>query len=704
MDTSNILSKMTLKEKIAQLTQTQLHKDNYDEICELVKNEAIGSIIIAANLTAGNADRTVITIEQINHLQKIAMENHGIPIMFGHDVIHGHHICLPIPLALSAAFNPELVKEGYECIAQEAKNEGINWSFAPMLDVSRDPRWGRIIEGPGEDPYLGEKMAEAIVKGFQGEGDKINIAACAKHYIGYGASEGGRDYHKTEISDYSLRNFYLRAFRSAVNSGVATVMNSFNEISGQPTASSKYLLTDVLRGELGFEGFVVSDWAAIAQLVRQGVAEDEKNAARLSINAGLDMDMTDDCYFNHLEELVNENKVDIETVDISVKRILDIKEKMDLFAKPYFEEKPYSKEKHREVARKAARESIVLLKNENNVLPLDKNSAVCVMGEMSLDKRAVLGSWVLNFDIDETVTVYDGIKSRCKDCFYFDYSIPKDATMDDIALSDTVIVVLGESDKITGEANSIAKIELSEHQKFIIKSAKKSGKKVVGVLAFGRPRALEDVIDDFDAVLYVWHGGSQIGNAAADVIFGDFSPCGRLPVSMPRSTGQIPIYYNCPPSGREEDGYYDKNLWKPNYWDVDSSPLYPFGYGLSYTEFEYSDIAADATRLTSQEIEEGRCFEVNVRVKNTGAAASKEVVQLYIRDCVSSMTRPIKELKGFDKIKLLPGEEKTVIFKVGFEELAYYNQSGKLGAEKGDFKIFVGENCLTNRNIIVSVI
>ncbi len=704
MNTNDVLSKMTLKEKIAQLTQTQLHKDNYDEVCELVKKEAIGSIIVAANLTAGNADRTVITIEQINHLQKIAMENHGIPILFGHDVIHGHYICWPIPLALSAAFNPELVKESYEYIAEEAKNDGINWSFAPMLDVSRDPRWGRIIEGPGEDPYLGEKMAEAVVKGFQGEGDKINIAACAKHYIGYGASEGGRDYHKTEISDYTLRNFYLRAFRSAVNCGAATVMNSFNEISGQPTTSSKYLLTDVLRGELGFEGFVVSDWAAISQLVRQGVAMNEKDAARQSINAGLDMDMSDDCYFNYLEDLVNENKVDIETVDTSVKRILNIKAKLNLFDKPYFEKKAYSKETHRESARKAARESIVLLKNENNVLPLDKNSAVCVMGDMSLDKRAVLGSWVLDFDIDETVTIYDGIKSKCKDCFYFDYSIPKDATMDDIILTDTVIVVLGESDKITGEANSIAKIELSEHQKFIIKSAKKSGKKVVGVLAFGRPRALEDVIDDFDAILYVWHGGSQIGNATADIIFGDYSPCGRLPVTMPRSTGQIPIYYNCPPSGREEDGYYDKKLWKPNYWDVDSSPLYPFGYGLSYAEFEYSDINAGITELTLQELEEGKYFEVSVKIKNTGAVASKEVVQMYVRDCVSSMTRPIKELKGFDKILLSAGEEKTVSFKIGFEELAFYNQSGSLVVEKGTFKIFIGENCLTDRNISISVI
>ncbi len=704
MNINSVVSKMTLKEKAAQLTQIQLHKDNYEAVCELVKKEAIGSVIVAANLTAGNTDRTVITMAQINHIQKIAMQNHGVPILFGHDVIHGHRICWPIPLALSAAFNPELVKESYTYIAEEAKNDGINWSFAPMLDVSRDPRWGRIIEGPGEDPYLGEKMAEAVVKGFQGDGDSINIAACAKHYIGYGASEGGRDYHKAEISDYSLRNFYLRAFRNAVRSGAATVMNSFNEISGQPTASSKYLLTDVLRGELGFEGFVISDWAAISQLVRQGVVENEKEAACKSINAGLDMDMTDNCYFNYLEELINENRVAVETVDLSVKRILSIKEKMNLFDEPYFEEKPYSKEKHRVSAREAARESIVLLKNENNILPLDKNSTVCVMGDMSLDKRAVLGSWSLDFDIDETVTIYDGIKSKCKSCLYFDCLTPKDATMDEMSQTDVIIVVLGESDKITGEANSISGIELNEHQKFIIKSAKRTGKKVIGVLAFGRPRALYDVIDDLDAVLYVWHGGSQIGNATADIIFGDFSPCGRLPVTMPRVTGQIPIYYNCPPSCRDEDGYYDKSLWKPNYWDVDSSPLYPFGYGLSYTKFTYSDIKADVTKLTLQEIEKGKGFIISVRVKNMGAVASKEVVQLYIRDCVSFMTRPIKELKGFDKIYLLPDEEKTVNFHIGFEELAYYGQSGQLCVEKGDFKIFIGENCLVKRSITISVI
>ena len=701
MDT--LLSKMTLRQKIAQLTQTMLNKDNYDDVCKLIEKEAIGSVIVASSLTAGNSERTVITLEQINHLQKLAMENHGIPILFGHDVIHGHNISLPIPLALSATFNSDLVKEGYRCIAKEAKNDGLHWSFAPMLDVSRDPRWGRIIESPGEDPYLGERVAEAVVKGFQGEGDTIDVAACAKHYIGYGASEGGRDYHRTEISDYSLRNFYLRAFRSAVKSGVATVMNSFNEISGQPTASSKYLLTDVLRGELGFEGFVVSDWAAIRQLVRQGVAEDEKHASQLSLNAGLDMDMADNCYYNYLEELVNENKVDIETVDLSVSRILKIKEKMNLFNEPYFEKKEYPVEYHRQIARESAREAIVMLKNDNNALPLDKNSSVCVMGDISRDDRAIIGSWSLDFDVKETVTIYDGIHGRCKNCMYFDCITPKDSTMIDVQDTDAVIVVIGESDKITGEANSLANIELTDYHKYIIKSAKRLGKKIIGVLAFGRPRALGDAADDFDALLYVWHGGSQSGEAVADIIFGDHSPSGRLPVTMPRSTGQIPIYYNCTHSGRDEDGYYNSNLRNSNYWNEISSPQYPFGYGLSYTSFEYSDISCDTDNLSLSELENSKSFNVSIQVKNTGTVAAKEVVQLYIRDCVSSMARPIKELRGFEKISLEAGEIKTVTFSVGFEELAYYNQNGKLTVEEGKFKIFIGENCLTDRHIVVSV-
>lgn len=704
MEISKILSKMTLKEKIAQLTQVPLDNRNYEAVCELVRKEAIGSIILATSATAGNSDADAVSVEKINNIQKIAMDNHGIPILFGHDVIHGHHICLPVPLALSATFAPDLVKEGYKCIAEEARNDGINWSFAPMLDVSRDPRWGRIIESPGEDPYLGEIMAEAVVKGFQGEGDKINIAACAKHYIGYGASEGGRDYHKAEISDYSLRNYYLHAFKSAVNAGVATVMNSFNEISGQPTASSKYLLTDVLRGELGFEGFVVSDWGAISQLARQGVAKDEKHAAELAFNAGLDVDMVDNCYLKHLEELADGNKVDMEAVDTSIVRVLSIKQRMNLFEKPYFEVKEYSKSEHREVAKRLAAESVVLLKNEKNILPLDKNSTVCVMGDISLDPRSVIGSWALDCDIAETVTIFDGIKGKCENSFYFDCSIPKDSTLEKKETADVIIVVLGESDKITGEANSIAKIELTELQEYIIKTAKKSGKKVVGVLAFGRPRALDDVIDDFDALLYVWHGGSQAGAAAAEVLFGDFTPCGRLPVTMPRSTGQIPIYYNCPPSGRNEDGYYNAKLEHPNYWDIDDSPLYPFGYGLSYTKFEYSDIYLDKKELTLEALENGECFEVSINVKNIGRFSSKEVVQLYIRDCVSSMTRPIKELKGFKKIFLLPGEEKTVKFKIGFKQLAFYGKNGKITVERGDFVVFAGENCLTNRKAEVAVI
>lgn len=696
MDTKNILKKMSLKEKIEQLSQIMLTRDNFEEMKERIKNECIGSFILADSATAGNSELIPLSVEQINEIQKLAMDCHGIPILFGHDVIHGHKICMPVPLAMSAAFNPELVREAYECIAEECKNDGINWSFAPMLDVSRDARWGRIIESPGEDPYLGEKMAEAVVKGFQGNGDTINIAACAKHYIGYGASEGGRDYHKTEISDYSLRNYYLRAFDSAVRAGVSTVMNSFNEISGQPTASSKYLLTDVLRGELGFEGFVVSDWEAVQQLIRQGVAEDRQMASELAINAGIDMDMCDNCYVDTLEKSAAEGKVSIETINKAVERILCIKEKMGLFENPYFEKKNYSKEKHRDYARQLAKESVVMLKNEN-VLPLKKNSKICVMGDMAKDRRAVLGSWSLDYDINETVTIFDGIKNACDDTYYSENSLSLNT------YADAVIVVLGESDKITGEANSIANIELTDEQIYTIKCAKRTKKKVIGVLAFGRPRALENVIDDFDAVLYVWHGGSQIGNAVADIIFGDYSPSGRLPVTLPRSTGQIPIYYNCPPSGRDVDGYYDTERVKTNYWDIQASPLFPFGFGLSYTSFDLGNIRVENDNTELDKIMEGESFKISVDIKNTGYMDSDEVVQLYVRDCRSSMTRPIKELKGFEKIHLKAGESKTVNFSVGKKQLGFYNATGKFVVEKGEFKIYAGENCLTQNSVSVFV-
>ncbi len=707
MDIEKIIEKMSIRDKIAQLTEVCIPVTNYEEVLERIKKEPIGTIITAGGANAGNDAQDPISADNMNELQKASMENHGIPILVGRDVIHGHHIVLPIPLGLAATFNPELVEEGYRAVAEEAKSNGINWSYAPMVDVSRDARWGRIIESGGEDTYVNAKLGEAIVHGFQGRGEKINIAACAKHFAGYGAAYGGRDTHSSEISEYSLRNYYLPPFEAAVKAGVASFMNSFTEISGEPVASSRYLLTDVLRGEWGFEGFVVSDWGSVNQLQNQGVAENPVHAAELAINAGLDVEMVNmEYYYKNLEQLVNDGRVSIQTIDEAVRRVLRIKEKMGLFENPYVDKKMYDKEAHRDIARRVAEEAMVLLKNDNNALPLNKNEKIVVMGPFAKDRRSILGSWTCDFDINESVTVYDAIKNVGENVIYLDYENPeyKDLawTVNEDLGYDTAVVVIGESYALTGEANCLAKIELTESQREIIRFARRHCKKVVGLFAFGRPRAMYEDIDMLDAVIYMWHAGSQTGNAAANILFGNVCPSGKLAVTLPKQTGQVPIYYNAPPVARCKQSYYQKQS-NGTYKDIDGMPLYPFGYGLSYTTFEYSDVKIKSDRISLESIENGECFEVSVYVKNTGNYDAKETVQCYIRDCVSSMTRPVKELKDFNKIFLKKGETKTVTFKVGFDKLGFFRKDSKFAVEKGKFKIFVGKDCYTENFVEVEV-
>ncbi len=699
MDIEKLIEKMTLREKLLQLSQIMLSEHNIDEMKKLIEKDCYGSLILAAFSTTGNGDFNSLELDKLNEIQKIAVEKHGIPIIYGHDVIHGYKINLPIPLALAATFNPELVKKGYEYVAMESRNDGIRWTFAPMLDVSRDPRWGRIVESTGEDPYLGCKMAEAIVKGFQGE-DDTNVAACAKHYIGYGASEGGRDYHKTEISDYSLRNYYLRAFKAAVDSGVLTVMSSFNEISGQPVSSSKYLLTDVLRGELGFDGFVISDWEAVKQLIRQGVAETDEEAAIMALSAGLDMDMTDNFYVDNLEKSVRDGKLSEEIIDTAVRRVLKVKDKLGLFDNPYAEHIDLPKQEIRDAARKCAAESLVLLKNDNNVLPLKKEETICVMGSMAFDTINIVGSWTADTDYSENVSVYEGLKAKSDNIIQYNCHTPENHTMGNLKQCDKILIVLGEAKAVTGEANSMAKTELTPAQKFVIERAREAGKPVVGVLLFGRPIALENNADYFDALIYAWHPGAQAGNAIADILYGEASPSGRLPVTMPKYSGQIPIYYNCPPSGRDVDGYYNPNA--DNYRDVTGRPLYPFGYGLTYTTFEYGKINIGESNVSLDDINSGKKVKLSVTVKNTGDFDAAETVQCYIRACKSSMTRPIKELKGFDKLFISKSESKTTEFEIGFDELGFYNGNGKFVVEPGEFKIYIGkdawcEDCVSLR-------
>ena len=701
MNIESVLTQMTLKDKICQATQIPYNKNEFETLKERIKKECIGSIILATNATAGNTKQDEINLDKINELQQIAMEYHGIPLLVGRDVIHGHHVCFPVPLAMSASFNPKLMQESYACIAEEAKNDGINWSFAPMLDISRDPRWGRIIESPGEDPYLGEKMAEAVVKGFQGDGDTINIAACAKHYIGYGATEGGRDYHKAEISDYSMRNYYLKPFDAAVKSGCATVMNSFSEVSGEPVASSRYLLTDVLRGELGFNGFVISDWEAIYFLQQQGVAKDKQEAANLAINAGIDMDMVDNCYYDTLEQSVANGAVSIEVLDEAVRRILQIKDQLGLFENPYIESKDYSIESHRQKAKEMACESVVLLKNQNAALPIGVDERICVLGEMAKDKRSILGSWSLDYDINESVSVLEGIKSVSKNAVYYDYFTQRDTQ---IASSDTAIVVIGEHFLFTGEARATTSIELSERDKELIRTARKFCKKVIGVLNYARPMALESVADLFDAILYSWHSGSQTGAAVADIVFGRCSPSGKLPVTLPRVTGQIPIYYNCTPPGKYTDfGYYTDQARPQAYCDCLPTPMYPFGFGLNYGEFEYSSILVEKESLSLKEILSGESFVISLNVKNLGTMKAKETVQCYVRDCYASMVRPIKELKAFDKQEYQPGETKQISFKIGMMELGFYRRDGKFAVEPGEFRIYIGSDCTQDNYVTVMV-
>ena len=703
-----LLKKMTLKEKIGQMHQEPLYEDKIDEIKYKIRNGGLGSIILSLSSTAGNDEQKKTRLELLNELERIAVEEgpSGIPILFCRDVIHGHNTVLPIPLALSATFNPELIEEGYRMVAEEAANDGIHLAFSPMIDISRDPRWGRCIEGIGEDPYLGEKVAAAIVRGFQGNDYKRrdSIAACAKHYIGYGAVEGGRDYGKSEISDYTLRNYYLKPFRAAVNAGVAAVMNSFNEISGEPTTSSNRLINELLKDELGFEGILITDWACINKLTVQGVAEDRCEAARLAVEAGVDVDMVSKCYEDYLEELVNNGDISETLIDKAVFRILYIKALFGLFENPYSKFVTYDSEKHKKMAKRCSDEAMVLIKNKGHVLPLSLNSNICLAGPMLCEKGSLLGSWTLDGDLDIVNTIADVFKLKginvhlsssnylWDDCFKT--VIQKDC--------DTVVVFLGESRRMTGEANSLAHIEFPREQLEFIKKVRALGKTIIGVMMFGRPIAFENAEEYFDAILYAWHCGTCTAESIVSILFGETNPSGCLPMTFPRCTGQIPIYYNYPNGLVYGKYYYDNKVYAYN--DCISQPMYPFGYGLSYTDFEYSNVQCKNKELSYEELENGKEFEISVCIKNTGSYDGKETSQCYIHDICASMTRPQRELKGISKNYFKSGEEKTIYFKLGFDELAFYNKKGEFKPEKGEFDVFIGRDCYAPKCFTIKIL
>ena len=703
---------MSLKEKIGQLTQIETPiNENAEAVKSMVRRGEVGSILMSVGATAGNDKQGAINVSFYNDLQRIAIEEspHHIPLLFGRDVIHGHRTVYPIPLAMAASFDFELIEQCYRDIAMEASNESIHWSFAPMLDLARDPRWGRIIECPGEDSLLGKKMAKAVVNGFQGDDLKSeeSLLACAKHFIGYGAVEGGRDYHHTEISDYSLYNYYLPAFREAVNNGVATVMSAFNDINGEPVSGSKYYLTNILRESLGFNGFVVSDYAAIHQLIHNGVAENDSEASIRAIEAGVDMDMWDACYLNNLEQAVKDGKISESIIDDAAKRVLEAKFKKGLFEKPYCEPKPYDRKQHLKDARKLAGESVVLLKNEANILPLSKTSHVSLVGPFALERRSLLGSWTIDGRADETPNLAEAMREAVKGTgsVYTEYRTDNLSanTVWVMRRSEAIVLALGESWADTGENRSRANIDLSAEQMELIIKAKATGKKLIGVFFCGRNIPMQGIAEYFDAILYAWHSGSEAARAVADVIYGKVNPQGRLPVTIPRLATHIPIYYNCYSSGHEVNGYYGENP-DESYVDSLAGPYYPFGYGLSYTNFEYGIIYCENVNIPIDRIKDGEYFEFEISLKNVGDCFGTETVQLYIHDTVATISRPLRELKDFKKISLNPGEATEVIFKIGIEKLGYYMPDGKYIVERGKFDIYIGENSLTERKISIKII
>ncbi|WP_226388695.1 beta-glucosidase BglX [Penaeicola halotolerans] len=699
----SLLSLMTIDEKIGQLT---LFTSDYDVTGPTMREgyiEDIKSGKVGAIFNAYGVDYTT-------KLQKIAIEETrlGIPLLFGYDVIHGHKTIFPISLGESSTWDLALIEKAARIAAIEASAEGLHWTFAPMVDISRDPRWGRVSEGSGEDTYLGAAIAKARVRGFQGSDLKETntILATAKHFAAYGAALAGRDYNTVDMSDRVLRETYLPPFKAALDEGVATFMTSFNEVDGIPASGSKYLLNDILRDEWKFNGFVVTDYTSINEMIAHGFSTDLKNAAEQAINAGVDMDMQGAAYYDHLKELVSESKVSEKTIDQAVRNVLRMKFKLGLFDDPYRysnkerEQSQVFTKEHLESAREVARASQVLLKNDN-VLPISKDvKTIALIGPMGNNRRDLIGSWSAAGDWSKAVTLLEGIKEKLGSNTKIIQVNGSDVEGNDqsefnraIAAArnaDVVILALGENYWMSGEAASRSNLDLPGVQKELAEAVLKVGKPTVTVLMNGRPLTIEWLDNSSDAILETWFAGTQAGHAIADVLFGDYNPSGKLTMSFPRNVGQIPIFYNNKNTGRPmtDEKYTSK------YLDVSNDPLYPFGFGLSYTSFEYNNL-----KLSADKININDSLKVIVDITNTGDLDGEEVVQLYIQDLVGSVTRPVKELKGFQKIALNSGETKSITFTITEQDLAFYTASMDFKAEAGEFKIFVGGN---SRDVIES--
>ncbi|MGZ0015971.1 beta-glucosidase BglX [Yeosuana sp. AK3] len=716
----SIVDLMTVEEKIGQL--------NLPSAGQFTTGQATNSDIggkIEKGWVGGLFN--IKSVASIREIQKIAVEKSRlkIPLIFGMDVIHGYETTFPIPLGLSCSWDMELIKSTARMAAQEATADGINWTFSPMVDISRDPRWGRVSEGSGEDPFLGSEIAKAMVSGYQGDDLKQTntLMSCVKHFALYGAPEAGRDYNTVDMSKIRMYNEYLPPYKAAVDAGVGSVMASFNEIDGIPATGNQWLLTDLLRDQWGFNGFVVSDYTGVEEMMYHGVGDFQEVSAQ-ALNAGLDMDMVAEGFLTTLKKSLEEGKVTMEALETAVKRILRAKYQLGLFDDPYkycddnrAKTEIFTKE-NRAFARKVATESMVLLKNDQEVLPLKKSARIAVVGPLADTKSNMSGTWSVATPKEKSISFLDGMKevagenaqilyAKGSNLSYdenfeklgtmFGKEIPRDGRTDEqlrqealsiAAKSDVIVAAIGESSEMSGESSSRTNISMPQAQKDLLQALVETGKPVVIVLFNGRPLALVDESTSASAILEVWFSGSEAGHAIADVLFGEVNPSGKLTTTFPQNVGQIPLYYNHKNTGRplgNKVGKFEK--FKSNYLDVPNEPLYPFGFGLSYTTFNYSNLNLSANQIGFEDT-----IQISVDVSNTGNYDGKEVVQLYIRDLVGSVTRPVKELKGFQKVDIKKGETKTVNFTLTAEDLKFYNSDLDFVAEPGDFEVFVGTN------------
>jgi len=702
---TNLLSKMTLDEKIGQMSQIDPSALTTEQISQVVREGKYGSFL------------NVFGVEKINTLQKIAVEESRlkIPLIIGRDVIHGYRTIFPIPLGMAATWNPEIVKKAFRISSVEASSQGIKWAFAPMIDITWDPRWGRIAEGCGEDPYLASALAKAMVEGIQGEKltDPTSVAACAKHFVGYGFAEGGRDYNTTYISEPVLRNVVLKPFKAAKEAGALTFMSAFNDLNGVPTSGNEFTLRQILRKEWKYDGMVVSDWGSVTEMISHGYAVDEKEAALKAITAGVDMEMSSSSYKDHFKTLLDDGEINLSMIDEAVKNILRVKFKLGLFENPYVNpeaEKQMLAPEFLDHARTVARQSVVLLKNELNTLPLSSSvSSVAVIGPLADAPRDQLGTWVFDGKAENSVTPLTAIKKVLGDAkvnYAAGLKYSRDKSLAGFAAaiaaakkSEAILFFAGEEWILSGEGQSRGEINLPGVQELLIEELSKTGKPMIVIVMAGRPLAIGNVVDHSNALLYAWHGGSMAGPALADLIFGKESPSGKLPVTFVKGSGQIPFYYYHNNTGRPAtakswtpiDSIPVENSqaslgYKSFHLDYGFTPLFPFGYGLSYTTFQYSNLI-----VSSKEMTRNGSLTIKASVLNTGNMEADEIVQLYIRDRVGSITRPVKELKGFKRIHLKSRETVGVSFELPASALEFFNGKENV-IEPGEFDLWIGPN------------